>query len=133
MSSNLVTDELWEQIEPLLPLEQDKPKGGRPRIPDRRCLAGIIFVLKTGIPWNLLPVEFGCGSGWTCWRRLALWTILGLWPALHQKLLNALGKLGQIDWSRAVVDSASMRAVFGGPTPDRTPRIEPNRAASATS
>ena len=133
MSSNLVTDELWEHIEPLLPPEPDKSKGGRPRVPDRRCLTGIVFVLKTGIPWNLLPAEFGCGSGWTCWRRLAYWTVLGIWPALHQALLNALGRAGEIDWSRAVVDSASMRAVFGGSIPGRTPRIEARQAASATS
>lgn len=133
MSSNLVTDELWEQIKPLLPVEPPKPNGGRPRVPDRRCLAGIIFVLKTGIPWNLLPAEFGCGSGWTCWRRLVYWTILGVWPALHRKLLNLLGRLGQIDWSRAVVDSASMRAVFGGPTPARILRTERNPAANVMS
>lgn len=133
MSAELVSDELWEQVMPLLPPELPKLKGGRPRVPDRRCLTGIVFVLKTGIPWNLLPAEFGCGSGWTCWRRLALWTILGVWPALHRHLLNALGKLGEIDWSRAVVDSASMRAVFGGTTQGRTPRTERNPAASAMS
>ena len=70
MSKELVSDELWEIIEPLLPEEPPKPKGGRPRLDDRAALAGIVFVLKSGIPWEMLPKEMGCGSGSTCWRRL---------------------------------------------------------------
>jgi transposase len=70
MGRELVTDELWEIIEPLLPPEPPKPKGGRSRVPDRAVLTGIIFVLKSGIPWEMLPKEMGCGSGSTCWRRL---------------------------------------------------------------
>jgi transposase len=66
MAKELVTDELWEAIEPLLPKEPAKPKGGRPRIDDRQALTGIIFVLKSGIPWEMLPQEMGCGSGMTC-------------------------------------------------------------------
>jgi transposase len=131
MSSQLVTDELWNEVAPLLPVKGPKPKGGRPPVHDRKCLAGILFVLKSGIPWNDLPAEFGCGSGWTCWRRLALWTMLGIWPELHRRLLNRLGRLDEIDWSRAVVDSASMRAVFGGSTQAQTPLTEPSEAANA--
>lgn len=70
MAKALVTDELWETIEPLLPEEPPKPKGGRPRVPDRATLTSILFVLKTGIPWEMLPQEMGRGSGMTCWRRL---------------------------------------------------------------
>src|SRR5688572_17656574 len=70
MAKELVTDELWETIEPLLPPEPPKPQGGRPRIDDRAALTGIVFVLKSGIPWEMLPQEMGCGSGMTCWRRL---------------------------------------------------------------
>lgn len=66
-TSALVPDDLWEAIEPLLPLHLPKPKGGRPRAPERAALAGIIFVLRTGCPWRLLPPELGCGSGTTCW------------------------------------------------------------------
>jgi transposase len=73
MRTPLVPDQLWNRIEPLLPPEPPKPKGGRPRIPDRAALTGIIFVLKSGIPWEMLPAEFGCGSGMTCWRRLRDW------------------------------------------------------------
>ena len=70
MAKPLVTDELWEVIESLLPEEPPKPKGGRPRVPDRAALTGIIFVLKTGIPWEMLPQQMDCGCGMTCWHDL---------------------------------------------------------------
>ena len=66
MSKPSVTDELWNRIEPLLPAKPPKPKGERPRIPDRVCLTGIIFVLRSGVPWEMLPAEMGCGSVMTC-------------------------------------------------------------------
>ena len=90
MAKALVSDELWEMIEPLLPPEPPKPKGGRPRIPNRKALTGVLFVLKTGIPWEDLPQEMGCGSGMTCWRRLRDWQQAGVWDSLHQKLLEAV-------------------------------------------
>lgn len=132
MASSLVNDELWISIEPLLPKSRPKPKGGRPEVPARDCLAGIIFILRTGVPWNSLPTEFGCGSGNTCWRRLRDWTVAGIWPQVLKLLQDALGRLGQIDWSRAILDSASVRAVFGGPTRAETPQTEPKRAANGT-
>lgn len=131
MAFSLVPEELWNEIEPLLPPEPEKPQGGRPRVPDRACLTGIVFVLHSGMPWRLVPEELGCGSGVTCWRRLRDWTAAGVWPAVHRKLLDALNRLGEIDWSRAVIDSASVRAVFGGTTPVQTPRTERKMAASA--
>ena len=130
--AELVSDKLWEVIEPLLPKSIPSAKGGRPRISDRQTLIGVIFVLKTGIPWQDLPREMNCGSGSTCWRRFALWTKLDVWPKLHQLLLSVLGKAGAINLERAVIDSASVRAVFGGTTPARTRRIEPKQAANAT-
>ena len=72
-ASALVPDDLWEAIEPLLPKEPPKPKGGRPRVPDRAALGGIIFVLRMECPWRLVPSALGCGSGTTCWRRLRDW------------------------------------------------------------
>ena len=85
MSQPRVPDDLWEAIEPLLPKERLKPRGGRPRIPDRAALGGIIFVLRTGTPWRLLPKELGCGSGVTCWRRLRDWQAAGVWEALRRR------------------------------------------------
>ena len=132
MSKPLVSDELWALVAPLLPPKPPKPKGGRPRISDRAALTGIIFVLKSGIPWEMLPQEMGCGSGMTCWRRLRDWHEIGVWDRLHHVLLDRLGEAGQIDWSRASLDSASAPAKRGATPLGRTRRIAANRARSAT-
>ncbi len=131
MSKPLVSDELWALVAPLLPLEPPKPKGGRPRVPDRAALTGIIYVLKSGIPWEMLPHEMGCGSGVTCWRRLRDWQEAGVWDALHHTLLDRLGEADCIDWSRASLDSASIPAKRGATSPARTRRIAANRGRSA--
>lgn len=131
MSKPLVRDDLWMIVEPLLPPEPPKPKGGRPRVPDRACLTGIIFVLKTGIPWEQLPQELGCGSGMTCWRRLRDWQQAGVWERLHRALLDRLGEVDRIDWERACLDSASIPAKKGVPRPGRIRRIARNRARNA--
>lgn len=117
MGRELVSDDLWEAIEPLLPPEPSKPKGGRPRVPNRAVLTGIVFVLESGIPWEMLPKEMGCGSGSTCWRRLRDWQEVGVWRDLHRVLLDRLGKAGKIDWSRASLDSASVPAKRGAKRP----------------
>lgn len=130
MRKPFVTDELWAAIEPLLPCEAPKPKGGRPRCDDRAALAGIIFVLRSGIPWEMLPHKMGC-SGMTCWRRLRDWQEAGVWAALHRVLLERLADAGHLDWSRASLDSASVAAKRGAPRPARTRRIAANRARSA--
>lgn len=132
MAKLLVSDALWEIIAPLLPPEPPKPKGGRPRTPDRAALSGILFVLRSGIPWEMLPQEMGCGSGMTCWRRLQEWQAAGIWEQLHRVLLDRLRAAHQIDWSRAVVDSASVRAVLGGHRQAPIPRTERGRAANTT-
>ena len=130
--AELVSDELWNRIEPLLPpLPPASPKGGRPCVEHRPALAGIVFVLKTGIPWQALPTEMGCGSGSTCWRRFAAWTRLAVWSKLHALLLTALGKAGAVNLERAVIDSASVRAVFGGRTPAPIRPIARKKAANA--
>jgi transposase len=131
MSKELVSDELWEIIEPLLPEVPPKPKGGRPRIDDRAALTGIVFVLKSGIPWEMLPQEMGCGSGSTCWRRLRDWQQAGVWEELHRALLDRLGEADRIDWERASLDSASVPAKRGAKRPDRIQRIREKRAPSA--
>ena len=111
--SKLVSDEFWEVVQPLLPPEPPRPKGGRPRRANRAVLAGIVYVLKTGIPWNMLPQEIGCGSGVTCWRRLRDWQKAGVWQRMLKVLRDKLGCGGHIDWSRASLDSASVPAKRG--------------------
>ena len=126
--TELLTDDLWTTIQPLLPTHPRSAKGGRPRADNRRCLAGILYVLRGGIAWRLLPDEYPSPA--TCWRRLREWTAAAVWPQLRQALLQALEKVGGLDWSRAVIDSANVRAVFGGSTPALIPRIGPSPAAS---
>src|SRR5918911_3317094 len=107
MSKPLVRDELWTIIEPLLPPEPPKPKGGQPRVPNRAALTSIIFGLKSGIPWEMLPLEMGCSSGVTCWRRLRDWQQAGVWERLHQVLPDRLGEAHRIDLSPASPHRAS--------------------------
>ena len=142
MAEPLVSDELWALVEPLLPSESPKPKGGRPRLNERAAFSGILFVLKSGIPWEMLPAEMGCGSGMTCWRRLRDWQEAGVWAELHALLLDKLAQADQLDWSRASLDSASVPAphapkgavkeASGSPKKSaRTQRTAANRARSA--
>ncbi len=137
MAKPLVTDELWKVIEPLLPEERPKPKGGRPRVPDRAALTGILFVLTSGIPWEMLPQEMGCGSGMTCWRRLHEWQRAGVWAELHALLLDKLASAGKLSWSRCSVDSASVPAPLAkrGKSKQSGPRLSTggSQARSVTS
>ncbi len=130
MAKPILDDELWELIEPLLP--PAKPRRfrypGRKALDNRKTLTGILFVLRTGIGWEYLPQEMGCGSGMTCWRRLRDWQKAGIWDKIHRSLLNKLREAEKIDWSRAVVDSASVRALLGGQKLAQTPRIGVNPA-----
>jgi transposase len=133
MAKELLPDELWQEIEPLLPPHPPaSPKGGRPPVDDRDALTGILFVLKTGIPWQALPAEAFGVSGSSCWRRFDEWTRAGVWPELHGRVLNRLGKAGGVNLDRVVVDSQSVRAKKGAPTPAPTPRTGRKAAASGT-
>ena len=132
MAKPLLPDKLWERIEPLLPPMPPRPKGGRPPIPNRAALTGILFVLKTGTPWEYLPQEMGCGSGMTCWRRLRDWQAAGVWKKIWRVLLDELGEADAIDWSTSAIDSCSIRAVFGGRKRAPIPRIEGKVGLNAT-
>jgi transposase len=120
MARLLVTDELWAVVEPILPKWSPSPKGGQPRKSDRLCLSGILFVLKAGIPWEDFPQEMGC-SGMTLWNRLDEWRRAGVLGNLHRVLLDLMRGADAVDFSRVVVDSASVRAVHGGKKQAPTP------------
>lgn len=136
MAKQLVDNALWEVIKPLLP-PPPKRTGtrGRPRLSDRAALTGILFVLRSGLPWEMLPQEMGCGSGMTCWRRLRDWHRAGVWRKLHRVLLSRLEQAGQLDWSRASIDSVSVRAKGAprkkGAPSGRARRTAANRARNA--
>ena len=110
MAQALLPEDLWSLIAAHLPAHNRSPKGGRPRLNDRATLTGILFVLKTGIPWEYLPRELGCGSGMTCWRRLHEWMKAGVWQRIHEAVLRRLREHDQIMWDRACVDAASVPA-----------------------
>jgi transposase len=123
MDKPIIDDELWKRIEPLLPrpkARREKYPGRKP-VPDRAALSGIVFVLRTGLRWRDLPAEMGCGSGVTCWRRLRDWQEAGVWDRLHELLLAELRATGQIDLSRVILDSSSVRAIGAGQKPGQTP------------
>ena len=129
MAKPILDDTLWAIIEPLLPAAKTRRfrYPGRKPISNRQALTGILFVLQSGIPWEMLPQELGCGCGMSCWRKLRDWTQAGVCPKLHRVLLSQLRQADQIEWSRAVIDSASVRAVIGGRRLDRTQPIAVKR------
>ena len=132
MAKLLLPDDLWCVIEPLLPPPRPRPKGGRPPISNRAALTGILFVFKTGLPWEYLPAEMGCGSGMSCWRRLRDWQKADVWERLHRVLLERLEGTGQLDWRRASLDSASVSAKRGASRQGRTRPTAASRAPNAT-
>lgn len=133
MARQIVSDELWGIVQPLIPkVKRRKRYPGRKRIPDRDVLTGILFVLRSGIPWEELPQEMGCGSGVTCWRRLKEWQEQGVWQRLHEVLLAKLNAAGEIDWQRAAIDSSHVRAFGGARRPARAQWTAENPAPSTT-
>lgn len=117
MAGPILPDDLWERIEPLLPKSRRNrhvQHAGRKPVEDRKAMTGILFVLKTGVPWRELPATSDWPSGHTCRRRLVRWHRAGVWKRLYALLLSALRAAHKIDWRRAVVDSASVRAPSGG-------------------
>jgi transposase len=116
MGKPLVSDALWQRIEPLLPPPPPRRHRypGRKPLDYRKILTGIVFILKTGIDWEDLPAELGWGCGKTCKKYLKAWQQAGIWDELHRILLQELQDADKIDWSRGAVDSTKSRALGGG-------------------
>ncbi len=134
MSRAPVSKELWQQLQPLIPPFIASRKGGRRRtISDEAAFNGILFVLRTGIPWEDLPQALGYGSGMTCWRRLRQWSETGVWEQLHQAMLVRLREHDQIDWSRASIDGSSVPSPRGARKQALTPQTGANSAPNAIS
>jgi transposase len=131
MAKPLVDDQLWTVVEPLLPKHKAHPRGGKPPASDRICLTGILFVLKTGIAWEDFPCEMGC-SGMTLLNRLRQWQKAGVWDAMHRRMLDKLRAAGEIDFSRVIVDSSSIRAMHGGKKPAPAPWTAGKQARNTT-
>jgi transposase len=131
MSKHLVSDDLWAVVEPLLPPSRPAGTPGHPPVPNRVALSGILFVLKTGIPWEYFPQELGC-CGMTLWRRLRDWQAAGVWDRLHRVLLDRLGEAGRIDWSRASADGARIPAKKGAHRPGQARSTGASRGRTIT-
>jgi transposase len=124
MSEPLLSEHLWQRIEPLLPQQKKRRNvqyAGRKPADARKVLQGIIFVLKTGVPWKNLPATSDFPSGHTCRRRLLEWERRGVWRRLWQSILAELQAEGALDWERGVVDSSSVRAGHGGEKTGKSP------------
>ncbi len=119
-----VPEGLWKRIEPLVPRERPKPRGGRPRVPDRVAMAGILYRVRTGCQWKALPPEFGSGS--TCHLRMMQWVRAGVFVKMHAELLRHYDKRRGIKWDFASLDSAMAKAPKGGAPRGRTRRIARN-------
>jgi transposase len=132
LSGRLVPDDLWEIVEPLLPLfNLRRQGGGTVPLPDRDVFTAVVYVLTTGCAWRHLPSEFGVSAP-TAHRRFMAWTMDGLWLRLHKAVLDRLGAAGRVDWSAAILDAAGVRAKRGARLPAQTRRTEGNRARSCT-
>jgi transposase len=115
MAEPLVPDELWAIVKRLLPRHKARPgKRGRRPGDDRACLRGLVFVLTSGIPWEMLPREMGCGSGVPCWRRMRAGQRRGVWKKVLQARRDRVSREDKLDWDKAIIDRASIRAVLGG-------------------
>jgi len=122
MARPLMDDDLWQTIEPLLPKPKRRRRrhSGRRPLDNRTVMTGLLFVLKTGIAWEDFPQEMGC-CGMTLLNRLRQWQRAGVWRRLHRILLDRLRAAGEVDLSRVIVDSASVRAMHGGKKRERAP------------
>jgi len=111
----LISDALWEKIEPLLPPppERDVSKGGRPRVPDRKAVNGILFVLRTGCQWNALNATGICSSS-TAHLRFQEWVEAGIFQKLWTEGLTEYDELRGIQWRWQSMDGAMTKAPLGG-------------------
>jgi transposase len=110
-TKRMLTDEQWDRIAPSFPEHPPSPKGGRPRVADRDCLEGILWLIRTGARWQDIPVDLPSGS--TCWRRLQEWAGDDILPAIHALLIEELDDLGEIDLAELFADATFIRAKKG--------------------
>jgi transposase len=123
-----IPDDLWVKIQPLLPPEKLPGTPGRPAVPFRKVLDGILYVLRTGCQWKAVPKEFGSGS--TCHKRFQEWERMGVFAKLWEIVISEYDELRGIRWQFQALDSMTVKAPLGGRRRVRTPRIGANPAPS---
>lgn len=119
-TKRILTDEHWERIAPYIPEHPPSPRGGRPRAPDRECLEGILWLVRTGARWQDMPVDLPSGS--TCWRRLQEWSGEDVLETIHAILIQQLDDLGELDFEELLADATFIRAKKGA-TKSVKPRL----------
>ena len=107
-----LSDEQWALIADLFPDPPPDPRGGRPRADARRCLEGILWVLRSGARWKDLPRSFP--SYVTCWRRFAQWSLSGVWDRAWERLVRQLDEQGRVNWDEGFADGTFSAAKKGG-------------------
>jgi transposase len=107
-----VTDELWDEIKNILPREKPSKTIGRPIVPFRKVFEGILYILRTGCQWKLLPAEYGSGS--TCHRRFQEWVQHDIFKKVWIRLLKIYDDLISIKWTWQSLDSISIKSPLGG-------------------
>jgi transposase len=107
-----ILDELWNEVKNMLPAEKLPKTKGRPIVPFRKVLDGILYVLRTGCQWKMLPKEYGSGS--TCHRRFQEWVVLHIFHKLWIRLLEIYDDIKDIKWNWQSLDSISVKAPLGG-------------------
>lgn len=107
-----ISDELWDKINDILPYEKPKNTIGRPIIPYRKVLDGILYVLRTGCQWKMLPKDFGSGS--TCHRRFQQWIQADIFKKIWIKVLEEYNNKIGIKFTWQSLDSISIKSPLGG-------------------
>jgi len=107
-----IPDELWDKIVTVLPREKPENAVGRPIVPFRKVMDGVMYVLRTGCQWKMLPREYGSGS--TCHRRFQKWVELDVFKKMWIKLLKAYDNKNGIKWNWQSIDSISVKSPLGG-------------------
>ncbi len=107
-----ISDKFWDKITDLMPDEKPNNTAGRPVIPFRKVLNGIVYVLRTGCQWKMLPSEYGSGS--TCHRRFQQWVKTNIFKKIWAKLLEEYDSKRGIKWIWQSLDSISIKSPLGG-------------------
>jgi len=126
----MISDNLWDEIKSIFPKEKSSKTVGRPIVKYRKVLDGILYVLRTGCQWKMLPKEYGSSS--TCHRRFQEWSRLNIFKKTWVKLLKIYENKIGINWTWQSLDSISIKSPLGGRGPAVIPLIEANWAQKGT-
>ena len=130
-----IPDELWAEIEELLPPRPSREKGGRPPVEDRHLLDAMLYVLWTGIPWRAMPEKFGKWQ--TVYDRFAEWRRAGVFEDIWRRCLHLYDAKHGIGFDWQAADGTYVRSPLGGKRerskPDRSSQTRDERPPSGGS